>query len=118
MAIDVRVCLNQSEDNFFGYQPGAPLSEVVAFALSEELVGEIAGGIPARALELVFDELNVDDPTTEWALRYRLDRNRSISVGDVVIVGDKAYAVERMGWQPVSLVADQITRLPNASHAG
>ncbi len=118
MAIDVRVLLNQSEENFRGYRHGATLSEVAAFELPEELVSQIADGVPVQALELVFRELNIDTPTAEWALRYRLNRNRSLSVGDVVIVGELAYAVESCGWAPVALVAEQITNRAYESPVG
>ena len=57
------------------------------------------------ALELVFKQLNVGGdlvPATEWTRRYRAEGNRSLSVGDVVVIGEIAYSVGSFGWHQVS----------------
>lgn len=71
-----------------------------------------AGGPPSEAaitatLETVFEQLNIDDPTESWALKYRLAGHRSLSVGDVVCIGETAWAVDISGWQ--TLTTAQLT---------
>lgn len=71
----------------------------------------LVAGAPAEyvaegVLETVFEQLNIDHPETTWALQWRLDRNRSLSVGDVVTVGETAWACAPLGWQRVT--ADQL----------
>lgn len=66
-----------------------------------------AGGPPSQAaitatLETVFEQLNIDEPTESWALKYRLAGNRSLSVGDVVCIGETAWAVAICGWQTLT----------------
>lgn len=58
-----------------------------------------------RALEQVFEQLNIGGdlvPATDWTLRYRNARNRSLSVGDVVVLGEMAYAVADMGFERIT----------------
>ncbi|OBB87555.1 hypothetical protein [Mycolicibacterium peregrinum] len=58
------------------------------------------------ALETIFEELNIDEPTTMWAQQYHLTGHRSLSVGDVVRIGNTAWACASSGWNP--LTADQL----------
>jgi len=106
MDVPVTVYLNESEDHFFGYEPGCQLREAAAFVVPSSLLG--AGRGPNSVLELVFSELNVDYPSEQWARDYRTRRNRSLSVGDVVQIGESAYAVAGCGWDNVALQAGQI----------
>ena len=88
------------------YKPGDMLRKALVFTT----------GFPARAhvetlLRSVFEQLNNDDPQADWAKEYRSEHNRSLSVGDVVIVGERAFAVdEPVGWKPVCVEKDQIWR--------
>jgi hypothetical protein len=59
-------------------------------------------------VELVFQQLNVDEPVQPWAIEYRRKRHRSLSVGDVVIVGETAWAVEPLGFKQVTVRGDQV----------
>lgn len=70
---------------FLSAFPGQPLSRIVK-----------------TALETVFEQLNIDDPTTEWALKYRLAGHRSLSVGDVVVIGETAWACANSGWDLIT----------------
>jgi hypothetical protein len=59
-------------------------------------------------LKIIWEQLNIDEPRAEWALDYRARRNRSLSVGDVVVVGEQAFACDRVGWSPIRLDARQV----------
>lgn len=86
-----------------GYQPGDFLERVLEYRLP---VLPTVAGINA-ALEQVFFDLNVgDDPAfapvpKEAVLKYREAGNRSLSVGDVVEILDRRYAVARTGFCPL-----------------
>jgi len=109
MGLPVTVYLNQSRDDYvFGYQPGDQLEAAATFDVSPSLLDGPDG--PHAVLELVFSELNIDDPTEQWALDYRARRNRSLSVGDVVQLGESAFAVAGCGWDNVALQAHQVRR--------
>lgn len=103
----VQVWLNESEDgwNFWeGFRPDDKMRLAVEYYADAALLPDVRDGrSPDRILNQAFRELNIDEPTEDWAKEYRANRNRSLSVGDVVVVGEVAYAVERMGWKQVSL---------------
>ncbi len=54
-----------------------------------------------EALERIFDELN-EEPREQWAQDYRAAGNRSLSVGDVVVLGETAWVVAPVGYERVS----------------
>lgn len=92
-------------DTFFGYKPGQPLVKVA------EVTVEASG--PDAALEQVFHLLNVgDDPTfgtpDPQAVAYRAARNRSLSVGDVVVLDGAAFAVASCGYEQVTVDPAQV----------
>lgn len=108
MAIHATVYLNESPDHFFGYTEGDLLITAAVFDVDDAAVtARTADGVPMAALELIFRELNLE-PTVDWSERYRADGHRSLSVGDVVVLGETAWAVASCGWNPVSLTAKQI----------
>ncbi|WP_241011299.1 hypothetical protein [Mycobacterium camsae] len=95
------VYLNESPDRHWGITNHQPLPAELRQAASFEL--EIAEHVLAHelsnaALEVVFEQLNIDEPDQDWALRYRLAGHRSLSVGDVVVVGETAWLCESVGW--------------------
>jgi hypothetical protein len=49
----------------------------------------------AEQLDEVFTQFNIDVPETPWAQFYRAGRNRSLSGGDVIVIGESAWAVAR-----------------------
>lgn len=55
-----------------------------------------------EVLEWIFEELNVDEPRQQWARDYRTAGNRSLSVGDVVVLGETAWVVAPVGYDRVS----------------
>jgi hypothetical protein len=49
-------------------------------------------------LSKLLSELNTADPSEPWAVKYRQDFHRSLRVGDAVLVGETAWALEPSGW--------------------
>ena len=55
-------------------------------------------------LEHIFEQLNVGGelvPATPWCKEYRAAGHASLSVDDVVILGDKPWHCARFGWEPL-----------------
>lgn len=95
-----KIYLNESRDSFSGYDP-----ENAELHLAQKV--ELPDGIPSHhTLEFLFEQLNVGTEL-KWVKEYRKNGNRSLSVGDVVLLGysfqdPQAYAVGRWGWDEVS----------------
>lgn len=56
------------------------------------------------ALEHVFEQLNVGGdliPATDWCKEYRAAGNASLSVEDIVVLGDKPWYCASAGWLPL-----------------
>jgi hypothetical protein len=101
--ISTVVYLNDGDGNFLGFNTFAParLREAARFDL------ELLDHIPTRyaapgALEIVFEQLNIPHPQQVWAIAYRRAGHRSLSVGDVVALGETACACASVGWTPIS----------------
>lgn len=90
-------------NRFSPYQAGDMLVEAMVFESPLPACGSIE-----RLLDIVWDQLNIDAPTASWAVEYRQRRNRSLSVGDVVSVGEQAWAVGVVGWTLVSIESSQV----------
>jgi len=105
------VYLNESPNRHWGFTNHQPLPAELHQAASFEL--EIIGEhVPAHelstaALEVVFEQLNIDEPDQDWALRYRLAGHRSLSAGDVVVAGETAWLCESVGWK--RLTTDELS---------
>jgi hypothetical protein len=100
--VPVKVLLNQTSR-------GSPYTATDRLRVA---LGCVALEFPAcgsmeRLLSTVLEQLTTDDPRAEWAVQYRTQYNRSLSVGDVVVVGETAWAVEPFGWRPVTVQASQ-----------
>lgn len=72
-------------------------------AAKAELAGERHGvdGI----LSYIFEQLNVGGdmvPATDWTKAYRANQHRSLSVGDVVVLGETAWAVASLGFTKIT----------------
>lgn len=96
----VTVYLNDGPNQFFGFDPAGParLRQVSRFDV--ELAAQVpAEHITAGLLEVVFEQLNIEGPEHQWARDYRTHGYRSLSVGDVVVVGETAWACAPVGWQ-------------------
>jgi hypothetical protein len=101
--ISAVVYLNEGRENFLGFNTTAParLREVARFDV--ELLDDLpANYISEAGLEVVFEQLNIESPYHPWAIAYRHAGNRSLSTGDVVVIGETAWACHSVGWTPVS----------------
>jgi hypothetical protein len=105
--VPVKVYLNANERESFmdGFKEADPLVLAAEYRVGVEMIDS---GSANPILNQAFRELNIDDPTAEWAVEYRARGRRSLSVGDVVVVGEIAYAVDRVGWKPVSISAGTV----------
>ena len=115
LSVKITIYHNVHEDAFFGLNavrlPGGGTRQATA-AERHPLVkvftydwdGLDRFGHPAEdahiPLEMAFEEFNVG--TGDLAQRYRDRRLRSLSVGDVVVVGETAWACASAGWTPVT----------------
>lgn len=102
-----RIYLTADTADFMHYRTTGTLAprsmeQAAAFSLT------LAGRDPAQrqkaimaALETIFDELN-EEPTQQWATDYRAAGNRSLSVGDVVVLGETAWVVAPVGYEGVA----------------
>jgi len=103
-AVPIAVYLNQARGSFLGFhdslEPPA-LHKVLTFDLGIE-PGQYHGAAIPDALERVWAQLNIDTPTTAWGRQYRAAGHRSLSVGDVLVVGETAWAVASVGFDQLS----------------
>jgi len=98
--VSVTVYLNEGRNRFWKYEPGDQLDQVLAIEMDLPVDRNVL-----TLLEILFEQLNVDEPRAEWAKEYRRRRNRSLSVGDVVVLGETAWACQSVGWVQVRLPA-------------
>ena len=111
--VQVWLNLNETGLNFhYGYREDDRLMLAVEYYTDSELV---ATGSAYPALGQAFEQLNIDEPTSDWAKAYRQAGLRSLSVGDVVVVGELAYACESVGWKSVSLQSNQCDSTPRVN---
>lgn len=119
--VQVKVYLNRNERESFmdGYKGGDPLELAVDYRVDAEMLfvpgqpsraghWKTSDGMPHGILNQAFMELNRDDPKSGWAKKYRDRGMRSLSVGDVVVVGESAYACEKIGWRTVSFTSESV----------
>jgi hypothetical protein len=104
----IMMYLNETRCGRFGFRnEGGPAALRLAarFDVDDSIAGKIIDGKPIAALETVFEQLNIGGdmvPAEPWTTAYRAAGNRSLSVGDVVVVGDAAFAVASFGWDRVT----------------
>ena len=94
--VAVKVYLNET-GGFMEYTAGDALREAASFHCDLPSSGEIEG-----VLDIVWGQLNVDYPKADWAIKYRAERNRSLSMGDVVMLGESAWTPMFVGWRRVT----------------
>jgi hypothetical protein len=106
--VTVKVLHNEG----FFYTAAPRLTQVLEFESDFPACGHVW-----PLLDYVYRQLtnadNSDDPSidwddVDWANRYRADE-RALSVGDVVIVSEQAWAVEWIAWRRVDVHAAQIS---------
>jgi len=88
-----------------GYRPGERIKRVYDYDVDAGEKGVSLDSVREIA-EQAFRIFN-DAPASDWerdhARRYRAAGHRSLSVGDVVIVGEIALSCEPVGWVPVTV---------------
>jgi hypothetical protein len=82
------------------------LRQVAQFGISMD--AEPTPGTIQTLLSIVTDQLNRDAATALWGNDRRFRRDHNLSVGDVVTIGDQAWAYEPTGWRRVTVLDDQI----------
>lgn len=100
------VYLNQARRQGLGFGHFEPAKLYAAAAFTLTATGRPSHEQTTAALETVFEQLNIDDPDQPWAIKYRMAGHRCLSVGDVVVIGETAWACAGSGWD--LLTADQL----------
>lgn len=98
MSIAVKTLINDGPGRFFGYEPGdaltpGPVIHLDVAVSPGDLTLEVA---VAEAAFSVGNRMAAD----AWGQQWPADV-RSMSVGDVVIIGEVALSCEGAGWKPV-----------------
>jgi len=109
--VSVKVYLNET-GGFMSYTPGDALHEAAAFEVALPACRELG-----MLLEIIWDQLNFrgEMPMTPWGRTYfgwtedgssrdTRKTHRSLSMGDVVILGETAWTPLSAGWQRVTNV--------------
>lgn len=99
------IVFHNLDSHFMHYEPGHRLVPVFEHEFQNDHTYDI--------LNHLWWLLNVgDDPDLggphPLATEYRARRNRSLSVGDVVKLGDDWWTVADFGWDPIDAPADSI----------
>jgi len=90
---------NKKQEYIEEYTEGDSLVEVFRFN-----AGTPACGNMLRLLAIIFEQLNIPNPTADWAQEYQR-HNRALNTGDVVIIGEQAWACDMWEWRPLSRIA-------------
>lgn len=114
MTLTLQVFHNVSSDRmrfFEGYKPEDPLTHVFDLVV---VGADLDQGVH-KVLDYAFYVLNIghdsDRITVEdkaQAIAYRERKNRSLSVGDVIIIDGVAYACAALGWDQVTVHPHQV----------
>src|SRR5512139_3174672 len=97
----IQVYLNEGQDNFFGFRNKFADDPRLRLAAEFDLADPTGTETVYTRLHEVFEQLNIGGdlvPAKDYTEAYRAAGNRSLSVGDVVVVGEVAYAVASFGW--------------------
>jgi hypothetical protein len=112
--VSVTVYLNEGPNMLWKYETGDKLELVLAFETDMPVVDRSVETL----LEIIWEQLNFrgDLPRAPWARRYfgwsedgstrdMAKTHRSLSMGDVVTLGETAWSPISMGWTRVHLPA-------------
>lgn len=92
----MRVTIALNADPLAGYR--GDFSDITTVSSYEDVSDRDDFAICERAFEM----FNIGDPDTNEVVRlYRSAGHRSLSVGDVVIVDNRAYGCSPCGWMPL-----------------
>lgn len=100
------VYLNEPASQLAGFGKLAPATLYAAASFTLAVSGPPNAEQIKAELRKVFEQLNIDDPEQPWAIQYQRDVHRAFSVGDVVVIGETAWACAPTGWD--LLTADQL----------
>lgn len=96
-----------------GYQPGNPMVRV--FSYQADPVGRLPEDIAEETFAICNGHPRNDCPEA-LTRRYYHRELRSLSVGDVVAVGEAAFAVAGAGWKPISGGLNEISTDQHGTH--
>ncbi|UVK59879.1 hypothetical protein SEA_ALEEMILY_139 [Gordonia phage Aleemily] len=102
---DVAIYHNH-DSRFSAYREGHTLERVFEYADSGDDVDRVCNHA-YHMFNAPEEFLTTDEGLL--AVAYRERGLRSLSVGDVVVVGETAWACEPLGWKRVHLTAEQVT---------
>ena len=85
------------------YTNGDILEETLRFQSPFPACGHVK-----MLLQIIYRQLNGDNPAVDWAWQYHQQGHRSLSIGDVVIISERAWAVDPNGWREVIVHHHQI----------
>lgn len=116
MSVTVKVFHNESRNRFFTYEFGDELRLVATIELRADAVH--ARWQVDLLADHVWKQLQNDYPgeRTDWAIAYTEGRNRSLSKGDVIVIGETALRVEGVGFQVVTLPAQTLGAFEHEFH--
>ena len=100
------VYLNEPASQLAGFGKLGPAKLYAAASFTLAVSGPPNAEQIRAALEKVFEQLNIDDPDQAWAIKYQRAGHRNFSVGDVVVVGETAWACAESDWD--LLTGDQL----------
>lgn len=101
----VTIYLNESADAVLGFDPATARLRIAArFTVAAPSSAQDA----AASLEQIYTQLNIGGDVvaaTDYTRDYRAAGNRSLSMGDVVVLGETAFTVARFGFDIISSAA-------------
>jgi hypothetical protein len=92
------------DQHFRGYQPGDPIKPVYGYEhpTGPNVTTHDAHQIAEQAFQM-FNGMAVNSWEEDHADRYYAAGNRSLSVGDLVVIGEIAMSCESSGWAFVTI---------------
>jgi hypothetical protein len=91
-----------AEHLFRGYRPGDRITRICDYDVPAELGFTGPEAIAAQAFRM-FNDMPEGDWEQAQTDRYYAQRHRSLSVGDIVVVGEVALSCEPQGWDQVAI---------------